>query len=270
MAPDEGWVRAQPLSAVVVHVAQELLICPGETVLGYLARSSGVAAREQAMNVAAQALADAESRAVGDAYDAALQDWLAAGGADFAERTAEVGDRLGLRVDVGNRNTERLSGGQSARLRLATALVSRPDVLLLDEPTNDLDLAGLSALESLVTSTPAGVVLVSHDREFLTRTATGVVEIDEFTRQSSAYTGDWQSYVNQRAAARLRAQDNYEQYADTRDGLAQRAHRQREWSRAGAARSGNPAREGDKHIRFREVQRAQPTGAKAAATEAVL
>jgi len=121
-----------------------------------------------------------------------------------------------------------------------------------------------------VTSTPAGVVLVSHDREFLTRTATGVVEIDEFTRQSSAYTGDWQSYVNQRAAARLRAQDNYEQYADTRDGLAQRAHRQREWSRAGAARSGNPAREGDKHIRFREVQRAQRTGAKAAATEAVL
>ncbi|MEJ7702454.1 MAG: ATP-binding cassette domain-containing protein [Geodermatophilaceae bacterium] len=95
LAPDEGWVRAQPLSAVVVHVAQELLICPGETVLGYLARSSGVAAREQATNVAAQALADAESRAVGDAYDAALQDWLAAGGADFAERTAEVGDRLG-------------------------------------------------------------------------------------------------------------------------------------------------------------------------------
>jgi len=272
LVPDEGSVRLLPPSGVVIHVAQELSIRPGETVLDYLGRSSGVAVRESAMSAAAEALGEGQAHpvAAGDSYDAAFQSWLVAGGADFAERAAEICDRLGLHVDVATRGTERLSGGQSARLRLASALVSRPDVLLLDEPTNDLDLAGLTALESLVMSTSAGVVLVSHDREFLGRTVTGVVEIDEFTRMSSAYAGGWQSYLEERAAVRARAEQEYEQYAELRADLVRRARRQREWARTGAARSGNPAREPDKHIRFREVQRAQRTGAKAAATDAAL
>ncbi len=272
LEPDEGSVQAKPPSTVVVHVAQELSIRPGETVLDYLGRSTGVASREAALRAATEALADTaiDQSEPGVGYDDALQAWLAAGGADFPERAAEVSDRLGLRIDVSTRGTEALSGGQAARLRLATALISRPDVLLLDEPTNDLDLAGLAALESLVTSTTAGVVLVSHDREFLAWTVTDVIEIDEFTRQSSAYVGGWQSYLDERAAARVRAGEAYEQYAEARTELAQRAHRQREWARAGAARSASPAKENDRNIRWREVQRAQRTGAKGAAAEAAL
>ncbi|MBA2552825.1 MAG: ABC-F family ATP-binding cassette domain-containing protein [Geodermatophilaceae bacterium] len=271
LAPDEGSVRLHPASALVVHVPQELAIRPGETVSDYLGRSTGVAVREQAMLTAAAALGDADEDAVAaEAYDVALQAWLNAGGADFSDRAAEVSDRLGLRVDLATRGTGELSGGQAARLRLATALLGRPDILLLDEPTNDLDLSGLAALETLVTSTRAGVVLVSHDREFLARTVTGVIEIDEFTRQSSSYAGGWQSYVDERAAARVRAEEEYAQYADVRSELVQRAHRQREWARAGAARSANPAKENDKSIRWREVQRAQRTGAKGAAADAAL
>ncbi|MEJ7703827.1 MAG: ATP-binding cassette domain-containing protein [Geodermatophilaceae bacterium] len=267
LTPDEGSVHGQPREAVIVHVPQELAVRNGETVLDYLGRTSGVTTRERAMQSAAEALAG-QSTAAADAYDAALQGWLAAGGADFAERAAAVAARLGLTVDVAARGTGELSGGQGARLRLATALVSQGDVLLLDEPTNDLDLEGLSALEELVRGTPAAVVLVSHDREFLARTVTDVLELDEFSRQASAYTGGWQAYLDERAAARARAERDYEDYAATRSELLERARRQREWARSGAAKAGDPTREADKHIRHREVQRSQRTGAKGAAAEA--
>src|SRR5660398_110949 len=73
---------------------------------------------------------------------------------------------LGLDVDPSHPMTG-LSGGQAARVGLAALLLSRFDVLLLDEPTNDLDLDGLARLESFVRAQRAGIVVVSHDREFL-------------------------------------------------------------------------------------------------------
>ncbi|MBA3249415.1 MAG: ABC-F family ATP-binding cassette domain-containing protein [Geodermatophilaceae bacterium] len=269
LQPDEGSVRLQPASAVVVHVPQELSVLAGETVLDHLARTSGVAARERTLQDATAALTST-SAAVAEVYDTALTAWLAAGGADFAERAAAVAARLGLLVDVAVRRTGALSGGQAARLRLATALVSAADVLILDEPTNDLDLDGLAALEQLLDSSPAAVVLVSHDREFLSRTVTDVLEIDEFSRVATAYAGGWQAYLDERAAARARAEQAYADYAATRSDVVERARRQREWARTGAARSANPAVEPDKHIRYREVQRAQRTGAKASMAEAAL
>ena len=84
---------------------------------------------------------------------------------------------LGLAVDPGMPMTG-LSGGQAARVGLAALLLSRFDVLLLDEPTNDLDLDGLDRLESFVTGQRVGMVIVSHDREFLARCVTTVVELD--------------------------------------------------------------------------------------------
>jgi len=140
-------------------------------------------------------------------------------------------------------------------------------VLLLDEPTNDLDDAGLSALEALVTGYPGGIVLVSHDREFLARTATAVLELDEFTRTATAYGGGWEAYLAARAAARTRAEQDHAEYAATRDTLTERARTQKEWARTGARRAADPRAEPDKHIRYREVQRSQRTGAKGAATE---
>ena len=78
-----------------------------------------------------------------DAYDAALQRWLALGGADLPERMAQVTAQLGLADNLLSRNAAELSGGQQARLGLAAVLLAQPDILLLDEPTNDLDDAGL-------------------------------------------------------------------------------------------------------------------------------
>jgi len=112
-------------------------------------------------------------------------------------------------------------------------------------------------------------VLVSHDREFLARTVDRVVEIDEFSHGLVEFRGGWQANLDERAAARARAEQAYREYATTRQGLVDRARRQREWARAGAARAANPRRapDNDKSIRWREVQRSQRSGAKATVAE---
>ena len=266
LAPETGTVARHPSTASVVHVPQEPGVRPGETLAGYLARRTGVATAQEVLDRATAALAAGE-RGADDRYAAALEAWLALGGADLEERAGAVADRLALPADVLDRGAAALSGGESARLRLAAVLLVRADVVLLDEPTNDLDADGLAALEDMVAGYPGGVVLVSHDREFLALTVTRVVELDEFTRGATAYGGGWAAYLAERAAARSRAEQEYEEYATTRDTLVERARRQKEWARAGAGRAGNPKREPDKHIRYREVQRSQRTGAKGAATE---
>jgi ATPase subunit of ABC transporter with duplicated ATPase domains len=100
--------------------------------------------------------------------------------------------------DLGNR-----SGGQAARARLAELFRSDHDVYCLDEPTNDLDFEGLDWLERLVQKVRGSVVVVSHDREFLDRTITRIVELEEGRSRIREWPGGWSEYE----AARSRARD---------------------------------------------------------------
>ena len=106
-----------------------------------------------------------------------------------AERRRDLG--LGAGLDS---PTSALSGGQAARASLAAILLSRFDVLLLDEPTNDLDFDGLARLERFVAERPGGAVIVSHDRAFLERTVTRVLELDEIAHTAAEYGGGWAGY----------------------------------------------------------------------------
>ena len=106
---------------------------------------------------------------------------------------------------------EALSGGEAARVSLAAILLAPFDVYLLDEPTNNLDFAGLERLESHLARLKAGVVLVSHDRAFLDRTVTRVLELEAETGRAREYAGTWSDY----AAARERARSAHERaYAE--------------------------------------------------------
>ena len=118
--------------------------------------------------------------------------------------------------------------GGAGRAGVAAA-VSRYDLFLLDEPTNDLDLDGLDAAGAR--SSPglrAATVLVSHDREFLARTVTRVVELDLAQQQVNVYGGGYEAYLEEREVARRHAREAYEEYADTKAGAA----------RSGRGRSG--------------------------------
>ncbi|MFF7902475.1 ABC-F family ATP-binding cassette domain-containing protein [Streptomyces sp. NPDC088817] len=225
--PEEGEVTLSPPSASVGHLPQEPERRAGETVREFLARRTGVAAAQRAMDEATQALVDGAPGA-DDAYASSLERWLGLGGADLDERADEVADSLGLAVGLDQPMTS-LSGGQAARAGLASLLLSRYDVFLLDEPTNDLDLAGLERLERFVTGLRAGTVVVSHDREFLTRTVTKVLELDLAQGRINLYGGGYAAYLEERDVARRHAREDYEEYADKRGALQDRAQMQRAW-----------------------------------------
>ena len=210
----------------------------------HVARRTGATEATEAMETTA---ADLGSDVPGadDAYAVALDRWLASGAADLDERIAPVLADLGLDVGPDALMTS-LSGGQAARVALAALLLSRFDVVLLDEPTNDLDLDGLERLEAFVQGLRGGVVLVSHDREFLARCVTRIVELDLAQGQVAVYDGGYDSFLEERATARRHAREAYEHYAETRSDLVQRARTQREWSSQGVRNAMRKSPDNDK------------------------
>jgi ATPase subunit of ABC transporter with duplicated ATPase domains len=164
-----------------------------------------------------------------------------------------------------------LSGGEAARVGLAALFLARFDVFLLDEPTNDLDLEGLARLEKFVNGMSAGCVIVSHDRTFLERTITHVVEIDEFSHASARYAGGWSVYLRERDLARQHARQAYEEYDSKRSSLAGRAQREREWATQGLAKAkkGGPV-DNDKFVQAYKINQTEQLAGKAARTDKML
>jgi ATPase subunit of ABC transporter with duplicated ATPase domains len=206
-----------------------------------------------------------------DAYAAALDRWLALGGADLDERAAETLADVGLDADRDTPMTA-LSGGQAARAGLAALLLSRYDVLLLDEPTNDLDLDGLARLEAFTTALARGrgtpTVIVSHDREFLSRTVNRVVELDLAQQQVGIYDGGYDAYIVEREVARRHAREEYEEYEDTLGGLKARAQMQRNWMAQGVRNARRKAgSEPDKNIRRMRAETSEKQASKARQTQ---
>ncbi|MCQ8769439.1 ABC-F family ATP-binding cassette domain-containing protein [Streptomyces telluris] len=266
--PEEGGLSLSPPTATVGHLPQEPERRPGETVREFLARRTGVARAQAELDAATQALVDGAPGA-DDAYATGLDRWLGLGGADLDERAEEVAASLGLSVGL-DRPMTSLSGGQAARAGLASLLLSRYDVFLLDEPTNDLDLDGLARLESFVTGLRAGTVVVSHDREFLTRTVTKVLELDLAQQQVRLYGGGYAAYLEERETARRHAREAYEEYADTRAGLEDRARTQRNWMEKGVKNARRKASDNDKIGRKFRTESTEKQAAKARQTERLI
>ncbi|MEU1542190.1 ABC-F family ATP-binding cassette domain-containing protein [Actinacidiphila glaucinigra] len=267
-APEHGQLRLSPPTATVGHLPQEPERRPGETVRAFLARRTGVAAAQAALDTATQALVDGAPGA-DDAYNDGLERWLALGGADLDERAEEVGEALGLGVGLDMPMTA-LSGGQAARAGLASLLLSRYDVFLLDEPTNDLDLDGLERLETFVKSLKAGTVLVSHDREFLARTVNRVVELDLAQQEVNTYGGGYSSYLEERETARRHAREAYDEYADTKSALESRARMQRNWMEHGVRNARRKATDNDKIGRKLRTESTEKQAAKARQTQRMI
>jgi ATPase subunit of ABC transporter with duplicated ATPase domains len=249
-APQAGSVSLSPADAFVGWLPQEHERVAGETVAGYISRRTGCAQATREMNAAAEALADpVDAEAANDAYASALDRWLASGAADLDERLPAVLAELGFDLDgvpVEEALMTSLSGGQAARVGLAALLLSRFDIVLLDEPTNDLDLDGLERLEDFVRGLRGGVVLVSHDREFLARCVTRVLELDLAQGSNRVYGGGYDSYLEERATIRRQQRERYDEFAGQKADLVARARTQREWSSQGVRNAMRKAPDSDK------------------------
>ncbi|PPH18260.1 MULTISPECIES: ABC-F family ATP-binding cassette domain-containing protein [unclassified Rathayibacter] len=248
-APLEGSVVLSPGDAFVGWLPQEHERREGETVAGYIARRTGCAEASAELDTAASALADPDpDGSIADRYALALDRWLASGAADLDERTPVVLADLGLSLGAAAASSTMtsLSGGQAARVGLAALLLSRFDVVLLDEPTNDLDLDGLERLEALVRGLRGGAVLVSHDREFLARSVTRVLELDLAQGTNRVYGGGYDAFLEERETARRQRREKYEDFAEQKADLVSRARTQREWSSQGVRNAMKKAPDNDK------------------------
>jgi ATPase subunit of ABC transporter with duplicated ATPase domains len=269
LVPESGSITLAPKSANVGLLPQEPERHTGETVQAFLLRRTGVTEAQHLMDGAAEALVRSAPGA-DEAYSQSLERWLDLGGADLEMRAEQVCADIGLSPALLGADMTSLSGGQAARASLASIVLSRFDVFLLDEPTNDLDFAGLERLEEFVTGLQAGLVLVSHDREFLSRTITSVLDIDGPLRTGRVYNGGWEAYLEMRALGRRQALTAFEVFDDKRAGLVQQAQRQREQSVRGALRAKRKQPDNDRAAKGARIEAATHAASRVNSIESQL
>jgi ABC transport system ATP-binding/permease protein len=192
LKPDDGDIRRET-DVRIARLEQEVPAGADGSVFDVVADGLGelgALLAEYHHLLEAYAAGDAQA---GDALGRVQTRIDAADGWALERRVGETLERLGL---DGEAAFPRLSGGMKRRVLLARALVSAPDLLLLDEPTNHLDIEAIEWLEGLLEAWTGALIFVTHDRRFLRRLATRIVEVDRGSL--SSWPGDWDNYVRRR------------------------------------------------------------------------
>ena len=234
--PDAGRV-ALARSCRLVHLTQDPQLPAGETVRSAaLAASSLLSELEARMGALGAALAAGDTApATLAAYGEAQHRYEQAGGYE-REHTTETALRgLGLGPDLWEVAVERLSGGQRMRLALCRAVLEEPDILLCDEPTNHLDTDAIAWLEGRLARWSGALLCVSHDRYFLDRVCTRILELTD--GRLADFPGNYSAYVHLRDERAAQARQERERAEAEAERLAAYVERYRAGNRARQARS---------------------------------
>lgn len=202
--PDEGSVsRSDRLR--VGYFAQDIEDMRGRSVLDEVKSAIPELNRTQATlreleAKLAEELSEDEMAKVLERYGEAQSDYERLGGYEIEFRSAEILTGLGIPPEDQGRDTGTFSGGWKMRIALAKILALQPDVLLMDEPTNHLDLESIMWLEEWLKAFPGALFMTSHDREFMNRLVTKVVEVSQ--KQITTYSGNYDFYERERVLRR--------------------------------------------------------------------
>ena len=142
-----------------------------------------------------------------DSYSRLTHEFEMENGYAYKSELTGVLKGLGFQEEDFQKQVSTLSGGQKTRVALGRLLLSKPDIILLDEPTNHLDMDSIAWLETYLLNYPGAVFIVSHDRYFLDKVATKIVEIDN--GKVSSFTGNYSAYSEKKALLRKAAYQAY-------------------------------------------------------------
>ncbi len=209
--PDEGTISV-PKRTTIGYFRQDISEMAGRSVLDEAIAGSGeVGLLHHELQELELAMADPdradEMEKILHRFGEVLDTYQSLGGYDLEARAQVVLQGLGFEPDQIKGDAGELSGGWKMRIGMARVLLARPDVLLMDEPTNHLDIESILWLEKFVKGYPGAVLLTCHDKDFMNRVVSRIVDIDggEFI----SYTGDYDHFVRQRAIAETNREASY-------------------------------------------------------------
>jgi ATP-binding cassette subfamily F protein 3 len=209
-SPDRGdVVRARGLSLGLLE--QHVDFEPGTTVHeAALAAFADLQRIEHEMHQLEHRMAEApdDLEQVLERYSELQHEFERLGGFEYAAKAEAILQGLGFDRETWSSPSEVLSGGQKNRLGLARLLLAEPDVLLLDEPTNHLDVAAVEWLEEFLASYKSAYIIISHDRYFLDRACTRIIEVEN--GRAVSYTGNYSDFLVEREERREAQQRAFE------------------------------------------------------------
>ena len=255
---DSGRIRLGP-GCVVAYLPQELQVDARQSVADFVGECLGelnkLQSRLQALEAQMEAGADIEAAL--DEYGQLQSLFELRGGYSLDARRAQVFAGLDLEHIGESRLVMSLSGGEKTRLGLAALLLQAPDLLILDEPTNHLDLAGLAWLEEYLRAYPNALLMITHDRRFINRVASKILDLSAVTHSLTTYHGDYEAYLAQREAEYQDQVDAYHGQVNRMKALKSQMKQQ-----AHSPRKARRPDDGDKWIKFTAQQQVARTVSK--------
>jgi ATPase subunit of ABC transporter with duplicated ATPase domains len=200
-SPDDGEVSV-PKKMTIGYFRQDIEEMSGRSVLDESIAGSGRLGDlhhelEDLQNAMADPDRGDEMEKILERFGHVQEEYSHLGGYELEARAREVLHGLGFEDDRIDGDVGLLSGGWKMRVAMAKVLLGRPDVLLMDEPTNHLDIESIIWLEGFLKSYPGSLLMTSHDREFMNRVVTKIVEIDD--GELNMYSGNYDFYDRERA-----------------------------------------------------------------------
>ena len=255
----EGGAIALSPGLRAAYLPQELAVDTRVTVAAYIEERVGDlnSIRDRLRELEARMAEGGDLDAVLSEYGRLQEQFEARGGYTLASRLEQIFAGLDLTHIDQSRPLMSLSGGEKTRVGLAALLLAAPDLLILDEPTNHLDFAGLTWLEDYLLTWPGALLMITHDRRFINRVATQILDLSPVTHSLTVYHGNYEDYLAQREAQYQRDVDAY--HAQVNRMKALRARMKQE---AQAKRAPKRPDDGDKWIKFTGQQQAARTTSK--------